>query len=76
MSADWFFQRYTFLLKSNIFSPRFQKIFVRKCEQYTVWEASEPIVVDVEKLRKCEPPFLGETEQDLLEYLNDNVYYN
>lgn len=43
-----------------------KKIFVRKCEQYTVWEASEPILVDVEKLRKCEPPFLGETEQDLL----------
>jgi hypothetical protein len=31
------------------------KIYVRKCERYTIWDASEPIVVDVEKLRKCEP---------------------
>lgn len=53
-----------------------EKIYVRKCERYTVWEASEPIEVDVEKLRKCEPPYEGETEQDLLEYLNDNVWDN
>jgi len=53
-----------------------EKIYVRKCERYTVWEASEPIEVDVEKLRKCEPPYEGETEQDLLEYLNDNVWNN
>ena len=52
------------------------KVYVRKCERYTVWEASTPIEVDVEKLRKCEPPFEGETEQDLLEYLNDNVWNN
>lgn len=52
------------------------KIYVRKCERYTVWEASEPIEVNLEKLRECDPPFEGENEQDLLEYLNDNVYYN
>jgi hypothetical protein len=51
------------------------KVFVRKCERYTVWEASEPIEVDVEKLRNCVPPFEGETEEDLLEYLKENVYY-
>lgn len=51
-----------------------EKLYVRKCERYTIWEASQPIEVDVEKLRKCEPPFEGETEQDLLEYLQDNVY--
>jgi len=51
-----------------------EKVFVRKCERYTVWEASEPIEVDVEKLRKCDPPFEGETEQDLLDYLQENVY--
>ena len=52
-----------------------EKVFVRKCERFTVWEASEPIEVDVEKLRNCEPPFEGETEEDLLEYLKENVYY-
>ena len=51
-----------------------EKVYVRKCERYTIWEASEPIEVDVEKLRNCEPPFEGKTEQDLLEYLQENVY--
>mgnify|MGYP001030162513 FL=1 len=52
------------------------KVYVRQVERYTVWEATEPIEVDVEKLRKCEPPFEGENEQDLLEYLKDNVWGN
>jgi hypothetical protein len=52
------------------------KVYVRQAERYTVWEATEPIEVDVEKLRKCEPPFEGENEQDLLEYLKDNVWGN
>ena len=51
-----------------------EKVYVRKCERYTIWEASEPIEVNVEKLRKCEPPFEGENEQDLLEYLKDTVW--
>ena len=50
------------------------KVYVRKCERYTIWEASEPFEVDVEKLRICEPPFEGETEQELLDYLTENVY--
>lgn len=53
-----------------------EKVYVRMCERFTQWRASEPIEVDVEKLRKCEPPFEGETEQDLLEYLTDNVWNN
>tara|TARA_B110001450_G_scaffold159035_1_gene148357 strand:- start:243 stop:611 length:369 start_codon:yes stop_codon:yes gene_type:complete len=53
-----------------------KKNFVRKCEKYTVWEASDPVVVDIELLRKCKPPFDGETEQDLLDFLNDNVFCN
>jgi hypothetical protein len=52
------------------------KVYVRQAERYTVWEATEPIEVDVEKLRKCDPPFEGENEQDLLEYLKDNVWGN
>lgn len=53
-----------------------EKIYVRKCERYTVWQATEPIEVNVEKLRKCEPPYTGESEQDLLEYLVENVWNN
>ena len=53
-----------------------KKVYVRAVERYTVWEATQPIEVNVEKLRQCEPPFEGENEQDLLEYLNDNVWNN
>ena len=53
-----------------------EKVYVRQCERYTIWEATEPVEVNVEKLRKCEPPFEGENEQDLLEYLKDNVWGN
>jgi len=61
--------------KNQLNNRTMEKVFVRKCERFTTWQASEPIEVDVEKLRKCEPPFEGETEQDLLEYLKENVYY-
>ena len=52
------------------------KVYVRKCERFTQWEASEPIEVNVEKLRNCVPPYEGETEKDLLDYLQENVLYN
>lgn len=52
-----------------------ERVFVRKCERSTIWEASIPIEVNVEKLRKCDPPFEGENEEDLLGYLQENVYY-
>jgi hypothetical protein len=53
-----------------------EKIYVRKCERYTIWEASKPIEVDVEKLRNCEPPYEGNSPEELLSYLNDNVWNN
>ena len=53
-----------------------EKIYVRKCERYTLWEATKPIEVDVEKLRKCEPPYEGNTPEELLNYLGDNVWCN
>lgn len=55
---------------------RMDKVYVRKCERYTVWEASEPIEVDVEKLRKCDPPYEGDSAEELLEYINENVMNN
>jgi len=48
-----------------------EKLYVRLCERYTIWEASEPIEVNVETLRKCTPAYEGETAADLLEYLED-----
>ena len=52
-----------------------EKLYVRKCERYTIWEATEePIEVDVDKLRKCEPPYEGSTTQELWEYLEENIY--
>ena len=52
------------------------KVYVRQCERYTVWEATKPIEVNVEKLRKCDPPFEGNDEAELLEYLKENVWAN
>lgn len=51
-----------------------EKTYVRFCEKYTVWEASKPIEVDVEKLRKCEPPYEGDSDEELLKYLMENVF--
>ena len=38
-----------------------EKIYVRKVERYTSWEASAPIEIDVEALRQCEPPYEGDS---------------
>jgi len=53
-----------------------KKVYVRMCEKFTQWRASEPVEVDVEKLRKCEPPYEGNTHEELLQYLNDEVWNN
>ena len=42
-----------------------EKIYVRKIETWTISSASEPIEVNVEALRKCEPPYKGDSEQEL-----------
>ena len=52
------------------------KIYVRKVETWTVSAASKPIEVNVEALRKCEPPYEGTTNDELEEYLAEHVYYN
>ena len=52
------------------------KVYVRMCEKFTQWRASEPVEVDVEKLRKCEPPYEGNSHEELLQYLNDEVWNN
>jgi hypothetical protein len=53
-----------------------EKIYVRKVERYTVYQATEPIEVDVEKLRQCEPPYEGNSNEELWEYLENSVYNN
>ena len=53
-----------------------EKIYVRKVETWTVQAASEPIEVDVEKLRSCEPPYEGDSDEELAQYLFENVYNN
>ena len=51
-----------------------EKIYVRKIETWTISAASEPIEVNVEALRKCEPPYKGDSEQELVNYLQNNVW--
>jgi len=48
-----------------------EKLYVRLCERYTIWEASEPYEVNVEALRKCNPPYEGNTPKELLDYLEE-----
>jgi len=51
-----------------------EKVYVRKVETWTVSAASEPIEVNVEALRKCEPPYEGNSDEELAQYLYNNVY--
>ena len=53
-----------------------EKIYIRKVERYTMWDASNPIEIDVDKLRQCEPPYEGDSNEELLQYLEENVYNN
>ena len=53
-----------------------EKVYVRKVETWTVSAASEPIEVNVEALRKCEPPYEGNSDEELVQYLYNNVYMN
>ena len=51
-----------------------EKIYVRKIETWTISSASNPIEVNVEALRKCEPPYKGDSEQELVNYLQNEVW--
>jgi len=51
-----------------------EKVYVRKVETWTISAASEPIEVNVDALRKCEPPYEGNSDEDLVDYLENNVY--
>ena len=53
-----------------------EKIYVRKIETWTISSASEPIEVNIEALRNCEPPYEGDSPEDLVEYLTENVWNN
>ena len=53
-----------------------EKVYVRKVETWTITAGSEPIEVNVEALRNCEPPYDGTTHNDLAEYLYENVFNN
>ena len=53
-----------------------EKVYLRKCEFYSVKRASNPIEIDVDKLRQCNPKYTGTTHDDLIEYLTENVFDN
>lgn len=53
-----------------------EKMYVRKVETWTISSASEPIEVNVEALRKCDPPYEGNSDEELAQYLFENVYMN
>jgi hypothetical protein len=51
-----------------------EKIYVRKIETWTISSASKPIEVNVDALRKCVPPYEGDSEQELVNYLQNEVW--
>jgi hypothetical protein len=51
-----------------------EKSYVRKIETWTISAASEPIEVNIEALRKCEPPYEGDSDQELVNYLQNEVW--
>ena len=51
-----------------------EKVYVRKVETWTISAASVPVEVNVEALRKCEPPYEGNSDEELVQYLYNNVY--
>jgi len=53
-----------------------EKIYYRRCESYTIGMATEPIEIDVDKLRNCVPPYEGEYHSDLLDYIQENIVDN
>ena len=53
-----------------------EKVYVRKVETWTISAGSEPIEVNVDALRNCEPPYEGESDEDLATYLWENVFNN
>ncbi len=48
-----------------------EKVYIRFCEAYRIAQASEPIEVDVDALRKCTPAYEGNTAEELLEYIEE-----
>jgi hypothetical protein len=53
-----------------------EKYLLRKVERFTLWEATDEVEIDIEKLRSCEPEYKGNTPSDLLKYLEENVWGN
>lgn len=53
-----------------------EKIYYRRCESYSIIMGTEPVEVDVEKLRNCVPPYEGDNDSDLLYYIHENIVDN
>ena len=51
-------------------------VYVRMVEKVVTTYASKPIEVNIDQLRKCDPPYTGDSNEQLLEYLEENVLLN
>ena len=50
------------------------EVYLRRCEVYTAKRSSDPVKIDVGKLRECSPPYMGNTTKELMEYLEEHVF--
>ena len=48
-------------------------VYYRIVEQYTIAEATPSVKINIEQLRKCDPPYEGDSDQELADYLSKNV---
>ncbi len=47
---------------------------IRKCKQFTSYQAGEPANLDPEKFKNLSIPYSGETEQDFFDYITENAW--
>ena len=52
------------------------QIEIRNVEEYTVQIATEPMLLDMDEFKKCEPPYKGEDSTSFMEYLVNNILYD
>ena len=49
------------------------KIYIRRCERFTIYQATDPVEIDIEKLKRCDPPYGGNSHSELLGYVQENL---
>lgn len=52
------------------------QIEIRNVEQYTVQIATEPMLLNMDEFKHCEPSYTGTDSNDFMVYLNENIFHD